>query len=314
MEVMVLFVLFLSILCLASELEDSLVGFDDGQLLFVDTSKVARKLVDVAIDPDGNYAVLDQVDNKILVFSPSGDLIENIQVLPGIKGSLNDPRSIAYLGGRLWIADHGNSRILIRDGTGVESIHDEAGPALIASYGDRVFVTGLSLHETNDAIRIFDMKGRIERIIKCDVDFFDERGAAASIWSKASIVPLSEDRIFIGFIYENKVCIISDEGQVVHARSMDPFYRKYETQGEPPIFPAGYAVTSFSSGPNDTIIVSACDNEERKCGRILQFDNEVNKLLGQYETRSHVWGMEFFPNEKFFVILYNNGFGVYRTI
>lgn len=67
---------------------------------------------DSAVDSSGNVFVVDQNNNRIQKFSPSGEYLSKFGTLGSGNGQLDRPTAIAIDGsGNLWVADAGNNRI-----------------------------------------------------------------------------------------------------------------------------------------------------------------------------------------------------------
>ena len=86
------------------------------------------------VDAAGNVYVADTGNDQVKKFAPNGTLLWNVGVR-GVKapGNFDNPRDIAYLNGKLYVADLGNKRVQVLDAStgAVDAVWTETFPSTI---------------------------------------------------------------------------------------------------------------------------------------------------------------------------------------
>jgi len=121
----------------------------------------------IAVAKDGRIFVADMYNDKISVFTPSGDFLHYF----GSSLDIGKPAGLAIDGGRLYLTDIRNHRVVVLDldsgdkilefGKEGFEIGEFRSPNAIAVSGSRIYVTDTA----NDRIQIFNKLGSFETII-----------------------------------------------------------------------------------------------------------------------------------------------------
>jgi NHL repeat len=109
----------------------------------------------VAVDSSGDVWVSDKINNKVVEYDSSGNLIRQIPSGTA-NGQINGPREIALgKNGNLWVAEAGNKRVQQFTPTGefVSKIED---PGFVEPFGVAVSATGSVWITDNGAGKIFN--------------------------------------------------------------------------------------------------------------------------------------------------------------
>lgn len=261
------------------------------------------KIKDVLIR-DNEIYVLEQGNAYVHRFDMKGNSKGKIGGMGAGPSEFYEPKNMAFVGENLWVVDYRNGRIQeFRDFEYVRPIKmkNPPMPSNIAVSGNNVFVSGTSVYPWQ-GLPVFDHQGNFKKAIKLNSKYLPN--TKVTLWYIAELKILADNRLMVGYTNLPLVFLIDKDLGKIRDINLSEYYSKYETRGSSgAIFPSGYAITSFCSGPNDTILISVCDNKKRKCSKILQFSADLSKKTDEFNLGFHVWEMDYYPGEKLMVFL-----------
>lgn len=265
---------------------------------------------DVLISEDDLIYVLEKGNACITYFNMKGDLLGKIGGIGQGPSELYEPTGMAFVGSKLWVADFKNNRI--QEFAKVEGKLEYVKPIKptkmnmpmhIAVVGENVVLASTSIHPLIKGITAYDINGKFKKQITIDPGLKTQK--TMSLWAMAKIVDLNNDRLLVGYKYVPTAILIDKNLEDARKIDLSAYYSRFEDKRNGVTFPAGYAATAFSGGPNNSVLIAACDNKKRSCHRILQFNHDLSRKIGNVDLDFHVWDMKYFPKKKLMVFISN---------
>jgi predicted CXXCH cytochrome family protein len=183
------------------------LGFEDRE------APLMRMPTAVAVCPDGRLAVADGVNDRVILFSPDGKVVDRLTRVGDEQ--LSRPLGVtADSAGRLWIADTGNGRIVVRAAGGgldrVIPLHDgKHGPdptdVVPVGAGNQAWIV------QNDLDRLVRWDAAAQ---PAEYLAIGQRGTALGQFHYPFLAAAdSKGRIFVSDSLNGRVAVISPEGK-----------------------------------------------------------------------------------------------------
>ncbi len=257
-------------------------------------SFVFQKLVSVATTPDGTLYVLDSGQATIFKYDMNGWPLGKLGNPGQGPGEFFNPSSVAVVGPYLWVADFGNGRVQIfKDDIFLKTIkvQNPNMPKNLAISNGKVYVAAQSLVPEFGSMAVFNPSGTQHSEVALNATSQTNR-RVASLWNMFHLTPLSDDRLILGFRYDNVVSVMDHHGKIVNEERME-LYDHYENKVNGRIFPAGYSAMAFSEGPEESILIAVCNQETRTCGKVYRFDGQLKNALQKWDLGGSVRFMKY---------------------
>lgn len=134
-----------------------------------DRNHIFKKPMGIAFDSEGNFYILDQVNNKLYQFSEKGDLKKELGTSGTGPGEFNEPKYIFAdnKNDKLYISDTWNGRIQVINTKGeiIDTLNsDFFGPKGIHVFNDRIYVADTGHH----VVKVFDKQKNLIKTIGTD--------------------------------------------------------------------------------------------------------------------------------------------------
>jgi len=289
-----LFTLFL--LIPAGTTGDGILAEEPSLLLGEDGSEdhaLFYKPADILISPEDELYVLDSGNGRIQVFGLDGTFHRSIGTFGQGPGELYEPSTFTFVGNALWVVDYRNARIQVFENGEYVTAHRPLRPtvpAKIAVVGDTIFIGDHSLHDKKGGLVMLNRQGRDIGDVTFGLSPY--KGAGDILWNIAELIPLPTGELMVGFRFFNRLAFVSEEGKVLRQVDMEKFYDRYERK-EPQgtIAPDGFAATTFSAGPEETILAITCNNEVKSCSVLCQFNDKLTEQIAREPLKFHAWKM-----------------------
>lgn len=268
------------------------------------------KPIDVALSRDGFIYILDTGEDHIKKFDFHGKLLKTIGRRGKGPGEFEQASDIGFVKGELWLADRGNGRITIFENDRYSRYFKPQGiaaPMSLAITGGKAFLCGIALHPRYGGVEIYDDKGRYQNTLGWAQFNSEGKSRMVPYWDTVTMVPVSRNRLMIGYKFDNKITVIDTQGKALLQKDMSGFYEKYEDRKGANPLPASYAAMAFSEGPGSTFLVSVCDDVERVCAEIYQFNETLTGLVGRRDMLVTTYRIRYFPELGFVVMINVNG-------
>ncbi|MCP4216034.1 MAG: hypothetical protein GY765_15390 [bacterium] len=270
------------------------------------------RIKDMVISPDDKIYILASGSGSVSYYDMAGKCLGSIGRIGQGPEELYEPTNIEIVGRNLWVADFKNNRIQEFGISSAGLVHKRTikqtkinMPFHLAVAGDKVLMSSTSIHPLTKGIGVFDFNGKFQQLLKIDPKIKTQRTLA--LWSMAKIVGLNDNRVLVG--YKNLPLVVLLDKELKNQRIVDlsDYYSKYEDKRDSGYtLPAGYSATAFSSGPDSSILIAACDNKKKNCNKILRFDSQLKNQIGTLNYHKHVWEMKYYPEKKLLIFLNSN--------
>ncbi len=222
-------------------------------------------------------------------------------------GEFFSPTAMILAKGNLWVADPRNGRLLLfRDDVFVKTIKTTSPRSNLAVANGHVFATGAAADPlygdisvySPDGGRLPDWKWRAKRNM--------HKGSTSSMWNGIAVSSLSQNRLLIGYLFDNQITVLKPDGKVLLDRNMHGIYEAYEEKRGSLSIPAGLSAMAFGEGPDNTFLVSACTLKPRSCGTVLRLDSSLKSIIQQWDMVSSVCHIQTFPDLRMILFINRN--------
>jgi len=263
------------------------------------------KVKDILIHDEELY-ILDIANSCVFRFDMKGNLKGKVGSTGAGPSEFYEPNGMVFAGENLWVADFGNNRIQeFYDFKYKRSIIlSNPRPYNIAAVGDNVVITSTSIRPFHEELQVFDFSGNKKMTRKLDTRYFKKN--QVGLWHMIKLAVLPDGRLLLGYKFLPLVMLFDKSLDNVKAIDLSDYYSKYETRekgGKGAVLPSGYAATAFSGGPDNSILVSVCNNEKRRCNRILQFSSDFSKKIDDIFIEGQIWGLKYFPEKNLLAVI-----------
>ena len=260
--------------------------------------------VSAALTQEGHLYVLDNGLSLIYKLSMAGAVLQKIGNEGAGPGEFFSPTAMILAKGNLWVADPRNGRLLLfRDDVFVKTIKTTSPRSNLAVANGHVFATGAAADPlygdisvySPDGGRLPDWKWRAKRNM--------HKGSTSSMWNGIAVSSLSQNRLLIGYLFDNQITVLKPDGKVLLDRNMHGIYEAYEEKRGSLSIPAGLSAMAFGEGPDNTFLVSACTLKPRSCGKVLRLDSRLKSIIQQWDMGSSVCHIQTFPDLKMILFI-----------
>ncbi len=259
-----------------------------------------EKPVDIVLSPAGSAFVLQSNKRTVAKYDMQGHLLSEFGK-PG-KG-MSKPTAIVLNKAGVWVADAGTGQLHhFQYDAYIKSISLESVkfPQNLAVIKDLIFCSGHGIQREEGGILVLDKNGNKISMLSPEIDL--DKGKDR-LWGRVCFAPLQDDRLLVGYLYDNQAFVLDRQGEIVAGLDMSSYYDKYEMVEKGRVYPSGYAATSFCEGPGNSILVATCDNTKRTCGLLYQFDADLTRKLCQKQLDYHIWKMRFFREQGLLAVV-----------
>jgi hypothetical protein len=280
------------VLCLQSDYDKK--GFD------------FYKCKDVSLDNEGNIYLLDNGNSRILKYDAKGNFLLSIGEVGKGPANFYDPDSMELVGDSIWVTDTRNNVIkIIKNDKIVEvfKINEMVLPRNICLVGNKIFISA-GLHNPNDkSIAVFNKDMQLVKRISAGISVKGIDNKVLSLWNRAKFCSSNDKKsLYVCFPFYPIIKQFNEDGELLSIYKMNKFYKFYMDNNYKA--PAGYGATAFSSGPSGTFFIAVCDNEKKICGKLIQLNSKLNKIVATKEfNNQHIWYINFFKKQNKFVII-----------
>jgi len=251
-----------------------------------------EKPVDIVLSSSGHAYVLQSDKRTVAKYDMQGHFLGEFGKP---QRGMSKPTAIVLNKTGLWVVDTETRQLHhFQNDAYIRSVNLESPrlPRNLAVIKDQIFCGGYGIQE--EGILILDKNAKK---ISALAPTIDADKARDGIWGRVCFAPLQDERLLVGYLYENRALVLDRQGEMVAALDMSEYYDKYEREEGGEVFPSGYAATSFSEGPANSILVATCNNTKRTCGLLFQFDGDLSRKLCKKQLDYHIWKMRFFRKQ-----------------
>jgi hypothetical protein len=258
---------------------------------------IFQKLSAITLEDSGFIWVVDRDANSIFQFDFDGNVVVKLGRKGQGPGEFYAPTDIEKVGEEIWVADHRNGRIqILEKGKHKKTIKldNPVSPKSILTLGDFVFVGGFYYLDKVSNIAKLDRQGNtVELIDSINVPESPHK-RTAGLWRIFELISIS-DHLLLGFNFDSLVVKVTSSGETRLVKEMDDFYEASESLGGPFKAPGHLLVSSFATGPEDTILMAICDHEAGKnnCSIIYQFDSNLRRIMNRWDIGESVRAMDY---------------------
>jgi len=253
----------------------------------------------LAITEEGLLYVLDSGLSVVYSFDFNGNHLATLGGPGQGPGELHKPSVLVWADPYLWVSDYGNGRLQIfEDDRYVATIKPQgmSMPKNLARAGNKIFVAGATIGEGHGRISVYTPEGRYLEDLPWATTRNADKGKTRSLWNRISLSPLSGGRLLVGYHFDSGVSFLDLTGDTLLDRDLRDTYPVYERKTQAGVFPDGYSAMSFAEGPDETLLVTICDNDSRTCSTILRFDREVRRVIQRLEMGFTVKFMKYYED------------------
>ena len=268
---------------------------------------------DIVISKSGLIYVLDTKASKIIKLSFTGEKLAEFSQMGSGPGELKGASALGFFGNELWVVDKGNGRIVVfQDDKYLRmfKLENEHVPEYMVIRGDHAYFSSKTFGGDfgNGGIGVYDQAGTRLRQLVWGKGRNKMFGETVGLWNSSRMTGLGSNRFLIGFIHDNALAILDDDGNVITDKDMSGFYERYSRKASNgDNFPLGYSAMAFSEGPGATILVATCDFKTKTCGQIQQFSPDLKGRVRKYDLGFTVLHLEYFADHGFLVLFNNLG-------
>lgn len=258
----------------------------------------------VALNDQGQIYVLDRGAMVIHKYSLEKKFLKTIGRMGQGPGEFFQPQTLIVSGSYLWVSDYGNGRIQIfKDDKYLKTLRVEKtrAPKNLVTIDNKVYVTGPSIDQHYGPLSVFSHNGDYQNELPWFPNRNKSRGKTAPLWNRITVEPFGEKKLLIGYLFDNAISIIDIHGQLIREVKMTTFYGIHETKRGDDVMPAGYSAMSFSAGPENSVLITICNQEERQCATIYRFNEKLNRLIGKMDLHASVNFMRYYDQYKMLV-------------
>jgi hypothetical protein len=295
----IVFVIFLSALCSISFASG--VKFNPKPIIeygeHLGDDFIFQKLTAITITEDGFIWAVDRDANRIFKFDFDGNVLAKIGEKGQGPGEFFSPADIEQVGKQIWVADHRNGRIQVFEDDAYKKtirLDNPTSPKSFLKIEDTIYVSGLFYLDQVSNIAKLDFYGNLIGII--DTISVPEAPSkkTAGMWRIFELINI-RDELTLGFIFDSLVVKASTTGETRLVKDMTDYYKAEKSPASPLNAPRSMLVSSFATGPDDTILISICDHEVERndCSIIYQFDANLRTILNRWDIGESVRAMHY---------------------
>jgi hypothetical protein len=243
---------------------------------------------DVVFDSDDRLLVLQKGASFITAFDLNGSVLAEIGKVDGL-GKLE---AIAAVPRGFWVADATRAQLHCYEHDRLlKSIptNESLVPYNLVTVGSQLVVSGYATRAETGGVVVRGHDGGLIRHFVPDIPLSD-RESSVNYWSSVHLVALADERVLAGYVFEARAFVFDTHGAVLQGADLSGFVQTYATQtddGE--ILPAGMAVSAYTVCPDGTVLAAVCDNDAKRCGRLIRLSAELNEILAERDLGYHVW-------------------------
>ncbi len=242
---------------------------------------------DGAIADDGSIWLLETFNNRLIKIDRQTGKILTFNKSGQGPGELNYPTSFAFVKDKIWISNVFNNRIEILDNN---LQHAKPHPDKLA-----LSPAAIAVNETG----IIAIMGNIRGKAETEIIFLNEPGKTLNwisveipekfrkfmrLWHNAILRSYGKDKFMLVFNYLPLIMILDINKQSIKNFFIDNFVKAFDVNKEKPDMPpAGFLIINASQGPEESILLSVCQQlPERLCNSLLQLNSDCSKKLLEF--------------------------------
>lgn len=268
----------------------------------IKSTSSSEKIKDYAMTPQGQIYVVHLNNPAIVKYNSQGEKIKRIEK-PGKP--ILESSAIVVFGENIIVADAKAKQLHVFKNDLYETsitLAANISPRFLAVVNQKLICTGYSINSFNGEIAIYgpglDLIDTINPGIPLGA--YDSRDNL--LWTRVTLDTF-ENKLLIGFVFQAKAFILNDSGEVIQGADLSSFYETYASEKGEMIVPNGFAASEFGFSPNGQILVSVCDNNNRKCNQVYIFNQSMTQKLGVIELENHIWTLDYLPEHKMFATI-----------
>ncbi len=260
------------------------------------------RIRDLVMDDTGTIYALGREDQFIYKVDPKGRVLKRFGGKGQGPGEFMATDEVLWANGMLWVTDAETGVLhLFKDDAFERSIRVEGLPYSICLLGEYVCVAPMSLFGT---FSLLDQQGDLVKTFQFDPYMVEvPNKKMASLWATFRMTPVSEDQLFLGYLYLPLTMTVGMDGSVNQHWSMENYYFEHVIDSSRGKMPGFFSAISFTTGPENFVWVAACREEGKDCDVIYVVDALGRKVMSRTEVGFNLRRIRYLPKHQTLVLI-----------